>query len=155
MTTTLRKSLGRIPYRYSVEDSLNDYQVVVNGPAGRAVITEIDGGDDYEIETAFYDQQPRLYYGQPRPAAAMCRVVDLNSTYLTNCGEEIPPTMDPRRIVAVLVLMVVIGILATLAISLRFDNSGEQPTAPVTWSPAPPVTATIDDMPAPTPGATR
>lgn len=154
MTTALRKRLGRIPYRYSVEDQINDYQVVVNGPAGRAVITEIDGGEDYEIETKFDGEGLRIHAGYLAAGDALCDVVSLTDRCLFNRGETPPPVVDPRKIVAVILLGTLALFLLTLGIALQFGGDGGRPTAPVTWSPA--ISATPSyDMPSPTPGATR
>lgn len=137
-TTPLRKALGRIPYLYTVEASLNDYQVVVNGPAGRAIITEINGGEDYEIETSFDGQSTRTYGGFPAPRAALDAIVTYTSHLLYNRGASPPPLTDPRHKYFAVAIVAVAVVLIAAALLFAFTGSGNdgRPTAPITYSPA-------------------
>lgn len=138
-TTPLRKALGRVPFRYTVEPPLNDYQLVVTGPVGRAVITEINSGEDYEIETTFDGQGPRLYNGFETPGEAFDQVMHLTNNRLVNLGVEIPPSIDPRRVVAGVLAVALVIFLVSFAVAMLLahgDDDGHQPTAPITYSPA-------------------
>lgn len=143
--TALHGRFGEMPYQYVLHAPLNDYQVTIEGPAGRAIITEVDGGEDYVIETMFYGQATlrysvREWYGDASPRLAVERLVLKTDVYLANRGVEIPPLSDPRHKYAAVAIAVVAAVLVTVALMFVFTGSdsgdGRRPTAPITYTPA-------------------
>lgn len=134
----LRERIGDLPYLYVVHSPLNDYQVTIECPIGRAVLTEIDGGENYEIETAFDGQSVRSYHGfETTEAALKWLVVSVEHT-MFNRGVMPPPRVDPRRRRYVVLAAIILGVLATLALLATFsgsDNDGSTPTTSFTTAP--------------------
>jgi hypothetical protein len=138
--TTLRRALGRMPRGYRSESDRKGYQVTIYGPAGTAVVTEINTGyaadHDYEVETSFRDQGLQLHHDIATPEAAMEKVVALTNARLTCLGEVPPPlrqVIPYAANVAIVVLGAVLaGLIVAGAIALfTSDNgNGAPPVAP-------------------------
>lgn len=129
----MHKSLGRLPYHYTAESDLNDYQVTINGPVGRAIITALDGGDTYEVETAFDGQSARRYAEFGSPVEALDWIVTRSEFVLLNRGVAPPPRVDPRPRRYAVLLAAVLAVLATLAVLAAFgasDSDSRTPPAP-------------------------
>jgi hypothetical protein len=143
--TPLHDRIPRLPYRYQMHASLNDYQVTIGCPAGRAIITEIDGGEDYHLETLFLWESPRTYsirewYGEATPTLAIDRLMFKTNVYLGARGMEPPPLEAPRRKTYAVLLALVLGVLATVALLLLFsgtDNDGDGPRPSTSFTVAP------------------
>jgi hypothetical protein len=83
---TLYECVKNLPDGYT--GSGDAWQIVLHGPAGRAVITNVSpSAEDYEIETSFPNRPIRLYYGNPTPQAALDQVVALNTDELISLGK--------------------------------------------------------------------
>lgn len=138
--TTLRRQLGRMPSGYRSDADRNGYQVTIYGPAGTAVVTEINTGyaadHDYEVETQFRGQGFQLHHDIPTPQAAMEKIVTLTNARLTCLGEE-PAQRRPRSLNAVniataVALLAIFALLVagTIALFASDNGDGAPPVAP-------------------------
>lgn len=138
--TTLRRKLGRMPNGYRSEADRKGYQVTIYGPAGTAVVTEINTGyaadHGYEVETSFRGQGLQLHHDIATPEAAMEKIVTLTNARLTCLGEVLPPlrqVIPYAASVAIVVLGAVLaGLIVAGAIALFTSDNGAPPVAPST-----------------------
>jgi hypothetical protein len=139
----LHARLGKLPYLYVVQPELNDYQVTLECPIGRAVITEIDGGEDYEIETVFDGQSVRLYSGYESPAHALDWLVNQVEHTLFNRGVTPPPRVNPRIKAYTILIAVCAAILVAVFLIALFsgtsdNDGGPRPSTSITITPEAP-----------------
>lgn len=143
----LHERFGKLPYMYVALSALNDYQVTIEGPSGRAIITDVNLGQDFNIETMFYGQARREYpaHGLPSEAAPEMLVrylVHLNNTHLANRGVAIPPLTNPRtkalRYAVYLVLgVLLVGLLAWGAVTALAPTDDVKPIPSNSFTVAP------------------
>lgn len=91
MTIPLTKRLGLLPVGYTIVPVAAANGVKVNGPAGPAVILEINDGTQCEVMTSFTGDKTRYYWDAKTPGQAMEHVVALNRERLIETGELAAP----------------------------------------------------------------